>query len=430
MQKKYISVSFIFYFGIIFVSLHEITKRMQKYFYILLSLVCLAVIPLQAQNNTSSPYSRFGYGELNDNVPGAYRALGGVGIGMRSNKVINPSQPASFSAVDSTSFMMDLAASAMWTNYTDATGTKNRGNGNLEYLTIQFPLWKYIGFSVGVLPYSSVGYNFAVADSINENYHYTKSYGGSGGITQVYGGLSFNIMDWVALGANVYYMFGEISNSRALTFVESGMSTVSQTNTLRVSDVRFRYGLQFFHTFGEHSFTLGGIYEHPTALNVDFKQIETTTADTVTTQSTGFGLPMVYGAGLSYTWANRLTIAADYAMTDWRQAEYFGVRDSLRSRQKISFGVEYVHNPLGRKYWEHMPFRVGASVSDSYLKNIPAKDFAISVGIGFPLQNVGTVINTTFEYGHRGTQSTLSENYLRFTINASINENWFFKRKL
>ncbi len=411
------------------VSLQKIMKEMKKYSLLAL-LLCFVTIAAQAQNSTSSPYSRFGYGELNDNVSGAYRALGGVGIGMRSNKVINPSQPASFSAVDSTSFMMDLAASVMWSNYGDASGTRNKANGNLEYLTIQFPLWKYIGFSVGVLPYSSVGYDFAIADSINSDYHYTQSYAGSGGFTQVYGGLSFNIMNWVALGANIYYMFGDINNSRTLTFTESGLNSVSQMNSMRANDIRFRYGAQFFHTFGDHSFTLGGIYEHPTALNVDFKQIETTTADTVTMLDNGFGLPMVWGAGLSYTWANRLTIAADYSVTDWAKTNYFGVQDSLKTRSKLAIGVEYVHNPLGRKYWEHIPFRIGANISDSYLKNVPAKDFSVSVGIGFPLQNVGTVINTTFEYGHRGTQSTLSENYLRFTINASINENWFFKRKL
>ncbi len=411
------------------VSLHRVMKSTQTYIYILVSLLCFFGMSAQAQNSTSSPYSRFGYGELNDNVPGAYRALGGVGIGMRSNKVINPSQPASFSAVDSTSFMMDIAASAMWTNYSDMGGTKNKGNGNLEYLTIQFPLWKYIGFSVGVLPYSSVGYDFALQDS-TESYNATKAYFGSGGITQVYGGLSFNIMDWVALGANIYYMFGETTNTRSLAFSQSDIHTVSQTNTLRANDIRFRYGLQFFHTFGKHSFTLGGIYEHPTALNIDFKQIETTTLDTVLNTSEGFGLPMIYGAGLSYNWANRLTIAADYSVTDWARTLYFGEYDALRTRSKIAVGIEYVHNPMGRKYWEHMPFRIGASMSDSYLKNVPAKDFVVSVGLGFPLQNVGTVISTTFEYGHRGTQSILSENYLRFTINASINENWFFKRKL
>ncbi len=383
-----------------------------------------------AQNLTSSPYSRFGYGELSDNVPGAYRAMGGVGVGMRSNKVINPSQPASISAVDSTSFMMDIAASAMWTNYGDANGTRNKANGNLEYLTLQFPFWRWIGFSVGVMPYSAVGYDLAVSDSVNSSYHYTKTYGGSGGFSQVYAGLSFNILDWFAVGANIYYMFGQITNTRTLTFTEGGLSSVSQSNTLRVNDYRLRYGAQFFHTFGKHGFTVGCIYEHPKSLNIDFKQIETTTADTVSAQGGAFSLPMVYGAGVSYIWDNRLTIAADYTMADWYRSSYFGQDGSLRSRQRIALGVEYVHNPLGRKYWEVMHFRLGANINDSYLMNVDAKDFSVALGLGFPLPNVGTVINTTFEYGHRGTQSILVENYLRFTINASINENWFFKRKL
>ena len=41
------------------------------------------------------------------------------------------------------------------------------------------------------------------------------------GISEVYGGLSFNLFDWVSLGANVYYMFGDVINSRSVSFSES-----------------------------------------------------------------------------------------------------------------------------------------------------------------------------------------------------------------
>ena len=92
---------------------------------------------------------------------------------MRNNKVICSAQPASFTACDSLTFMFDLAASVMWSRYQDVSGMRNKANGNLEYLALQFPLWKrYIAFSAGVLPYSAVGYDITLADSIGSGYHY------------------------------------------------------------------------------------------------------------------------------------------------------------------------------------------------------------------------------------------------------------------
>ena len=405
---------------------------MRNYLYILVVLMLLvASVSAFAQNSTASPYSRFGLGELNDNVPGSFRALGGVGTGMRDKRVINPSQPASFSVVDSTTFMFDLGMSAMWSNYGDATGKRNKANGNLEYLTMQMPFfWKYIGFSVGVLPYSQVGYD--LTDSISDVPHpYSKTYSGQGGITQVYGGLSVNIMNWAAIGANVYYMFGSISNSRMVSFSESSLTAVLQSSTLKVSDVRFRYGVQLFHTFADkHTVVLGATFENKSKFNATLSTIESNTLDTIPIGENNYELPMMYSVGASYNFANRLTVAADYSMTDWQNVMFENEKGALRSRMKISVGAEYCHNPYGKRYIERMPFRLGMNISDSYIKSISAKDFSVSMGVGFPLRNVATVINTSLEYGHRGTSGVLQENYLRLTINASISENWFFKRRL
>lgn len=386
-----------------------------------------------AQNNTNSPFSRFGYGDLNDNVPGAYRALGGVGVGMRSNKVINSAQPASYTACDSMTFMFDLAASGTWDRYTDATGTCNKGNGNLEYLTIQVPLWKqWIGASVGLLPYSSVGYSFTLKDSINNDYHYSTSYIGTGGITQVYGGLSFNICDWFAMGANVYYMFGQVSNARSLTFTE-GLNPTTEVSDFTVSDVRFRYGAQLFHKFTHSAFSVGAIFENKSNLNGRYQLYESNREDTILVlndSSLNSNLPMVWGVGLSYSYDGRFTFGVDYTTYCWAQARYLGEEAKYRNRSKLSVGFEYVNNPLGRRYVDHMPWRVGFSMADSYLASVHGKDYTVSIGTAFPLHNVGTIINTSIEYGHRGAGEVLSENYIRFTLNASISENWFFKRRL
>ena len=144
--------------------------RRNLYRIIMLGMVILSpftfhLSPLTAQNLTSSPYSRYAYGDLNENVPTAFRAMGGVGLGMRSNRAINPSQPASYTSMDSLTFMMDIAASATWSRYRDASGMRNVANGNLEYLTFQIPLWKrWIAMSFGLLPDSSVGYSISMND--------------------------------------------------------------------------------------------------------------------------------------------------------------------------------------------------------------------------------------------------------------------------
>ena len=98
---------------------------------IIIGILLLLSVGVWAQNMTSSPYSRYAYGDMNENVPTAYRAMGGIGFGMRNNRAINPSQPASYTSCDSLTFMMDVAASANWSRYNDAGGKKNKANGNL-----------------------------------------------------------------------------------------------------------------------------------------------------------------------------------------------------------------------------------------------------------------------------------------------------------
>ena len=390
---------------------------------------------LSAQNMTSSPFSRYAYGDLNENVPTAYRAMGGIGIGMRNNRAINPSQPASYTACDTLTFMFDVAASASWSRYRDAGGMRNKANGNLEYVTMQFPIYKrWIAMSLGLLPYSSVGYSIALSDSTAGGaYHYTTSYEGDGNISEVYAGLSFNICNWFALGANVYYMWGDLTRMRTLSFVETGLNPTIQAEILSVSSVRLRYGAQFFHTWGDHTLNVGATFESKMKLNSNLLLIETQTEDSIPIYKDGWQLPMVWGVGFSYNWANRLTVGFDFERQHMASALYNGFEgrySDLQDRNRFAAGVEYRHNIAGRKYVERMMWRAGVSVQDEYLATIGAKRISASVGIGFPLYTIGTVINTTIEYTHRGSAAGLQDNSLRFTIGASIAENWFFKRRL
>jgi len=393
-----------------------------------------------SQNNTNSPYTRFGYGDISDNNSGEQKAMGGVSIGSRSQYGINTVNPASYSSVDSLTFMFDIGSSVLGSRFSESsTKSHTTLNSNLEYITMQFPLSKTVGFSLGMLPYSFSGYNFQTADSIVNVEHdtigYTKSFSGTGGFSQVYTGISASFFNHISLGINAYYMFGTINNYRHLNFGSTtSYSSTTQVNTLRANNFRFRLGAQFYNTFAKkHDVSLGLIYEPKAKLNGSFSQITSGVLTDTISPNDEFELPAIYGIGLNYTYDKKITIGLDYSLQQWQDAKFFSKKDSLSDRSKIALGLEYMPNPLGRKFSDRIRYRAGFNMSDSYFKvagEKPANNFGITFGLGLPLHNSNTVINASFEYGKIGSTALLREDYFKFTFNAVFNENWFFKRKL
>ena len=105
---------------------------------------------------TTSAFSRYGYGEFQNPVSGALLSMGGVGYGMRTNKVINPSNPASYSSIDSLTFMMDLGLSGVIDGAKTNAGRNTQFAGNIDYVAFQMPLAEWAAISFGVNPLTIV----------------------------------------------------------------------------------------------------------------------------------------------------------------------------------------------------------------------------------------------------------------------------------
>ncbi len=368
--------------------------------------------------------------------------MGGVSIGSRSHTSINTVNPASYSAVDSMTFMFDMGVSVLGSRFTNAGAGTSKLNANLEYITMQFPLWKNTGFSMGVLPYSFTGYNFSTTQILPvtaypDTVTATRTFFGQGGISQAYTGFAVNLFKHLSLGVNAYYMFGNNLNTRTLTFDNSEFTPSYQRDSIKVNSFRFRYGLQYNQVFNKkHDITLGAFYEMKTALNATYAQSTGSVLDSLTPfqpMHKEFEMPQSFGVGLNYCYNKQFTVGVDYSMQNWADVKFMGAADTLSNRSRLALGAEYIPNPRGRKYFDRVTYRFGLSTSDAYYKvnnQIPPKNFGVSLGFGLPLRNTKSVVNATFEYGKIGKSSLLREDYLKFTLNAVINENWFFKRKL
>lgn len=412
---------------------------MKKVTIILLGLI--SAVMMIAQNNTNSPYTRYGYGHLEDDCFSRSQAMGGTSIGLRTKNAINSTNPASYSSIDSTSFIFEMGVSGLLSNFRSEGAQNTSFTGNLDYIALQSPITKWMGLSAGLIPYSYVGYNYKYTDSIQipfeEKYNvYDKTYYGKGGISQVYLGLSVDIADHLALGVNGYYMFGNINHYKAVSYNQSELTT---TNTVMLSNLYIRsfnarFGLQYHETIGEkHKFNIGAIYEFRSGMNGRFEQTTTGTDTLKMNSSELFEMPSLYSGGVTYTYDDRLIIGADFMYQEYSKALYYGKRDTLANRMKISLGAEYTHDPRGRKYVDRMSWRLGAKYNSSYatVNGRQAGDFSITCGLGLPLRTSKTIINVNFEYGNiGGMMATLKENYFKFGLNFSLNETWFVKAKV
>jgi hypothetical protein len=404
---------------------------------IVVGLLLFCAVTVTAQNSTNSPYTRYGYGELANRSLGAGRSMGGIGIGLRSSKQVNPLNPASYTCMDSMTFLFDFGASVQSSWYNDGVNKQNNINGNVEYMAMQFPLHRRIAASAGLLPYSHVGYDFEKTETINGQ-QYKETFTGTGGINLLYAGLSFDL--WkkrLSIGGNINYLFGSINHIKTTTFVSSDPTTTVKSDTeLNFNDVIFDFGLQYMHPLSKtESVILGLIYTPKKRLNNNsYEQMSSSesTIDTITDKT--YDIPAGYGLGLSYVKDNKLILAADFAYQEWEKATFNGNSNVFKNRTKINAGVEYIPNQFSRPYLNRVRYRMGVSYTNSYIavEGNGYKEYGATVGFGFPISDARSYINVSFEYLNIKPESKImiNENYLRMTLSYTFNEYWFFKRRV
>ena len=410
-------------------------------------LVWMMAIEIAAQTSTNSPYTRYGFGQLSDQSFGNSQAMGGIAYGLRNGLQVNASNPASYSAVDSLTFIFDAGMSLQNANFKEGNVKINAKNSSVDYIAMQFRLAKGLGFSAGFLPYSNVGYNMNKTNKVTTDEHgnttaANQAYVGDGGLQQVYVGLGYQVFKGLSIGTNFSYLYGDITHTASTTFSNSNAYSSSRSHKIDVSDYKLDFGLQYTHKLKEkHVLNLGAIYSFGHELNsTGYEYLEKFSGNTVVTQSVdtiknAFALPHTFGLGATYVYDNKLTVGLDYTLQKWEDVKFFNKDGAFQNRSKISVGAEYLPNPIGRSYFSNIRYRVGAYYSSPYAK-IDGKDgnreYGVSFGFGLPLFMSKSILNISGQYVKVAPKlkGMLEENYLRINIGLTFNEQWFMKWKV
>ena len=411
-------------------------------------LFCIMATIAMAQTSSNSPYTRYGFGELSDQHFGNSKAMGGIAYGLRNGLQVNAANPASYTAIDSLTFIFDAGLSLQNTNFKENGVSTNAKNSSIDYIAMQFRLNKRMGMAMGFLPYSTVGYDLTQVKSINkdeygediESFH---NYKGEGGLQQIFAGLGFKVFNNLSIGANLSYLYGDISYATMTSFNNTNAFSSVRSQKIIINSYKLDLGAQYTQKLGQkHVVNLGATYSYGHNMHSEGynytetydsnSTLQTHSGDTI---NNAFSLPHTFGVGMTYVYDNSLTVGMDYTLQKWADCKYFNKEGQYSDRHKISLGAEYLPNYNGRKFWEVVRYRVGVHYATPYAKvngQEGAREYGASFGFGLPIFRSKSILNISGQYIKVSpkVKGMLEENYLRLNIGLTFNERWFMKYKV
>jgi hypothetical protein len=395
---------------------------------------------LFSQNLTSSPYSIFGVGEINAKGTGMNQAMGGVGIGMKSGYSLNNINPASYSGIDSLYFIYEISAFGEFSEFSTNNNSQQQFDGNFSGFAIGFQAKKWWGASIGVMPFSSIGYKISTVNEMeNDNSMYNNTYIGTGGISQIYMGNSFKVHKNLSLGLNISYLFGSLEEEQQISFgneiIDYSLNSTNYINGLYVD-----YGFQYYLKGNKLDYTFGAIYGHKRNLNSSADQIIYDVDGLILYSEEDledneiYSIPEKFGVGFSASKKDKFTVAFDYSLDKWSEIEFQNSDMETKDSHKFALGMEY--SPKGRNSGQTLAgwyYRIGANYNTSYLnlENNTLNSRALTFGLGIPVKRNLSMFNIAFQVGDYGTlnDGLIKERFYNISVNLSLQDIWFLKRK-
>ncbi len=280
-----------------------------------------------------SPYSMFGVGKIAYEGSAYNNAMGGIGIGMRDNGVINLTNPASITARDTLSFMFDFGVNQKNSYFNDGMNKAAYNVFNMQNVAFTFPIYKTSAIVVGISPFSDVGYKFQSTETDNDivadmgDVKYQQY--GTGSIYQLFAGASVMFFDRISIGAQGIYYFGYMNKHNDILFnSSSAYNTVYTGWDYKVHSFSGKFGIQYIQPFKKNNsqLVIGGTYRLASRMSGEVTRYAYSNADTVlydnAISASNLTIADEFGAGVSYRVNNKWAVGVDYIQQNWHNSVF------------------------------------------------------------------------------------------------------------
>lgn len=426
-----------------------------NYFCLLLAITL--AFPLSGNTQELSSFSQFGLGEIRNPGFTPQSSMGRISSAYYDNVHVNFNNPASYSHIKLTTLEggMGLIKKTIKTE----VSSQPAKNAALDFIAIAFPIKRNLAVSAGILPYSTVKYNFEVLDTFQagtDTTSFKKAFNGNGNINQLYlgAGIKFPMNNdstkhQLSIGFNAIYLFGK---TRFLEFIDftGGTNFFGPRKNINVQtgDAVMQSGIQYSirlnkkweATFGFNAFMPFNVR---TTTNEIWDRIQVNSngvfiLDTILNTKdvkTQRKFPFEYGTGFMLKKGSHFLVASDIHLKDWSSFnDILNPEVTFSNSVRWSIGTEIMPNFKGRaNTFKKIRYRLGGyyDTGTLNLNNKDITEYGITFGIGLPLRSGFSFLNIGMEIGKKGTVSNnlIQENFIRTYIGFTLNDKWFNKRK-
>ncbi len=218
-----------------------------------------------------------------------------------------------------------------------------------------FPVTKWWKSSIGLLPFSTVGYN---VDDLSENEDIGQilhKFEGSGGLSKFYWANAFQPIKSISIGVNTSYIFGTTDRVQRVTFPDTSFRLSTKVeNSISVGNLYVELGIQYYKELkNDLLIVVGGIYNPKINLSATGKYLARTyvgevndveiyrdTIDFIDKEGTVV-MPAGYGIGFSLSKRDHWFVGADYKFDKWEDFRSFERNDSLVNSHTFAAGGQY-----------------------------------------------------------------------------------------
>ncbi|MFM2358729.1 MAG: hypothetical protein RLY16_722 [Bacteroidota bacterium] len=390
--------------------------------------------------NTTSPYSILGIGDIETKDFGRWYGMGSTSLALSSQYYTNTSNPASLVDLSERMMMFDIANRGKNARFQYAgsdTFTATTKDFSVRRISLSFKPNKKWAFSIGLKPYSTINYLlYETSPAAANATALVKQVDGSGGLNQLYLSYARKLHKNLSVGLTTSYYFGS-SNINTQYYGSELTTTIVRQQYNVMNAYQFLAGLQYAkkvstavtHRLG---LTLTNAAPIKQRLETEYFSSDVSIKKTTVTKK-DFQLPLTLGLGYALVLNDQVTISADAVYSDWKKQKVNYPNSYAIPSGRLSVGFEYVSQRKINNYWyENWFMQAGLSAERNYfsVQGKPLDSYAMTVGFG---KNISGRISIYggYEYGIKGNsnRNQITERFSQYTLGLTLKEFWFDVKK-